>query len=369
MSSPNTTWQRERGRKKLLPRKSRRQTGDPLQISTVVSPPGPENRSVHALSCNRDDIIGKPILDSPPRRRGRKGSILKSLPLNDSQFRIAVGVGAAVLVLVILRIRFCYDLELPDAPPPPAALTSDQAAESLRSLEYSPAAYEKHLLDDSRAAGIDPPATIARMSREFIYKKDAVERTLQHGDTPIDAVGLRLRLVVQDIRGTHRRQMVLEIENRTEHALAYRIQTQPTKGTKPCHNKEDIGHNAMAIAPGTSELRSECTYRSGWGLKIQSVETIRLPELAFIYVSWVMPSRIGMDRRATRGHRPIGSSSPCEIRLAANIENGLQSGEISWRDVVDFYARHRCPTYSFPYGYKAFEKEGDLRLPVAHESY
>ena len=125
----------------------------------------------------------------------------------------------------------------------------------------------------------------------------------------------------------------------------------------------------MAIAPSTTELRSECTYRKGWGLAIQSVETIQLPELSYIYVSWLRPERVGMDRRSTGGHRTIGASKPCEIRLAANIEQGLETEEISWRDMIDFYARHRCRTYSFPYGYKAFDTPGEYNLPITRESY
>ena len=36
----------------------------------------------------------------------------------------------------------------------------------------------------------------------------------------------------------------------------------------------------------------------------------------------------------------------------------------NWRDLVDFYARHRCETYTFPEGYRAFERDGARPLPA-----
>ena len=39
--------------------------------------------------------------------------------LSDLQYRGAVLGGVAVLVVVLLLVRFGYDLEVPDAPPPP----------------------------------------------------------------------------------------------------------------------------------------------------------------------------------------------------------------------------------------------------------
>ena len=47
------------------------------------------------------------------------------------------------------------------------------------------------------------------------------------------------------------------------------------------------------------------------------------------------------------------------------VRAGLERGEIGWRDLVDFYARHRCQTYQFPISYRAFSAEGAMRLPVA----
>jgi hypothetical protein len=50
--------------------------------------------------------------------------------------------------------------------------------------------------------------------------------------------------------------------------------------------------------------------------------------------------------------------------LGQAVRNGIESGEIGWRDLVDFYARHRCQTYTFPLEYRAFNVDGQRTLPA-----
>jgi hypothetical protein len=45
------------------------------------------------------------------------------------------------------------------------------------------------------------------------------------------------------------------------------------------------------------------------------------------------------------------------------VRSGLEQGQIGWRDLVDFYARHRCPTYRFPSSYRAFRSDGERQVP------
>jgi hypothetical protein len=158
--------------------------------------------------------------------------------------------------------------------------------------------------------------------------------------------------------------MVLSIENTTDTALAYKIDTRPSRGTQACQQKEDLIHNAMAVAAGDAELRSECIYRSGWKLKIRKVETVELPPVSYHYVSRLPAPQIGIERRATRGHRPPRGKS-CQLVLPATVAKGIESGETPWLDVVDFYARHRCETYTFPGSYKAIQQAGEVELPAA----
>jgi hypothetical protein len=46
------------------------------------------------------------------------------------------------------------------------------------------------------------------------------------------------------------------------------------------------------------------------------------------------------------------------------VRSGLERGEIGWRDLIDFYARHRCQTYQFPLLYRAFKIDGERPVPA-----
>ncbi len=296
-----------------------------------------------------------------------RGTTLKALPLSETQFRIAVAVGAAMLAGLMIKVRFCYDPSLPAAPPPPRFSVED-ASDVSRRVGQSSDLYANYLRSDSLAQGIQPPTTLDQMSAVFPYQIDNQRRTLSAGGEPITVAGLRLRLTAQRIADERGQQMVLEIENTSQEPLAYRVQTRPSKGTKPCHGKQDMLHNAIVIAPGTSVMRVECLYRDGWELEIDSVETIQLPELAAIYVSWMSPTELGIDARTSRGHRPTGMAKQCDRHHAASIQRSLERGEITWRDLIDFYARHRCTTYSFVSDYKAFTRNKERALPATATS-
>ena len=94
-----------------------------------------------------------------------------------------------------------------------------------------------------------------------------------------ERLGLVLSLSVSDIEGTPRRQMVLTVHNTTDEHLAYRVVTRPSQGTRPCYEKLDLAHNAIALAPGERLRRSECVYRSGYRLFVDKVETMILPSV------------------------------------------------------------------------------------------
>jgi hypothetical protein len=271
----------------------------------------------------------------------------------------------------VIRIRFCYEPTLPEVPTVATgtARPAETAAELSRNVAASPDVYANYLRTDSQAHGVNPPDTLETMSRVFVYTVDAKPQVLEPGTHGITAAGLRLRLVIQDIGGALRRQMLLEIENTTDDPLAYRVVTRPSKGTKPCHAREVLPHNAIVIAPHAVEVRSECIYRDGWTLGIESVETIRLPELGAIYVSWISPTEIGLDPRTSAGHQPIASGKTCDRHHVASVQRALERGEISWRDLAEFYARHRCSTYNFQNDYRAFKTDAERPLPVATMSY
>jgi hypothetical protein len=81
-------------------------------------------------------------------------------------------------------------------------------------------------------------------------------------------------------------------------------------------------------------------------------------------VGRLFPPHIGLDARPTRGHRPRAGIICADIPEQA-IRIAMEKGATSWRDVIDFYARHSCVRHIFYEEYKAFARAGAYELPVA----
>ena len=280
----------------------------------------------------------------------------------DGRFR-AVVVGAAVVVTAaLLFARFGYDIDLPAMPPkPPGPL--EKARSAADRVSGSESAYRQRVARDARSFGVDTAPE--EMERAFAYRREEPGATLYPGDErdALDVAGLRLRLEVEPVPRSHRQQMVLSIENTLEKPVAYRVATRPTAGTRTCRHKHSLPHDAIALAPGATARRSECTFEPGWGLEIRSVEIVELPELGYFYVSQLRPRYLGLSGRTSAAHRPA-QGAPCDLLLAATVTRALERGELSWRDAVDFYARHDCRHFTLPADYEAFDADGARRLPV-----
>lgn len=290
--------------------------------------------------------------------------------MSDALFRAAVGAVVLLAAVVVARLIFFHAIVLPELPPQPVA-TREKVATAVAvvaATERNPAAYAEQLAGDSRALRIDPPVTPADLSGVMPYRADTERRVLEprRKRATASVLGLDLSLSVARIAGTPRSQMVLTIENTTDDHVAYRVMTQSSRGLRPCYGKSDLAHNAIALAPGEKVRRSECIYRSGLKLFVDRVETIRLPRLSYYYVSGLPGTALEVDRRdglAARGHLPAGGRSPCRVFRSAEVTAALSGGSATWRDLVDFYARHPCGVYSFTIDYKAFDKEGERELP------
>lgn len=241
--------------------------------------------------------------------------------------------------------------------------TQKDAERVAENMGASPEVYASQLAEDSALAGIDPPVTPEDISGVLAHSIDRTARTLGPGDE-IRALGLELSLAVQEIE-PGRQQMVLAISNTTGDYLAYRVVTRPSRGTAPCGRKRAIRHNGMALEPHHTIRRSECIYRDGWKLEIASIETVALPVLSYHYVSGLPPAQVGVDPRVAEGHRPPEALRGCpDLITPIGTRRALERGAISWRDLVDFYARHNCQRYRFPRDYKAFDQPGERALPA-----
>jgi hypothetical protein len=281
--------------------------------------------------------------------------MVKSASISDTQFRIAVGAAGLVLIVGIAAARFCGSVSLPAKPPPPVTLGG--ASRDLDAkASASPAAYQGFLARDAAAAGLRVP-TLDEMARKLPYRVDEVRHVLEVGEPPLELAGLQLRTL-------HRGDaLVLEIGNATGSDLAYDVASSPIAGAS-CNTAATLPFNAMTIARDHAETRVECAWRDGISLAVTRVETLEVPPLAVWYLSHVPPSVVGIEPRIARGHQ-AETSDRCGFVVPQSVRSGLERGEIGWRDLTDFYSRHRCQSYRFPLGYRAFRADGERRLPAA----
>ena len=281
--------------------------------------------------------------------------MVKSVSITDTQFRVGVGLAGIALVAGIAAVRFCGSVSLPAKPPPPTS-PSGTSSELLTRSAASPAVYQDFIAKDAAAAGVRTP-TLEELSRKLPYRVDEARHVLVVGQPPIEVAGVRLRAV--HIADT----LALEVANATESDIAYDVVSAPIPAGG-CNSAPVQPFNAMTIAREHSETRVECFWRDGIALAVTRVETVEVSALSAWYLDHVPPSVVGIPPRIARGHQVAGITERCGVALPQAVRSGLERGEIGWRDLVDFYARHRCQTYQFPLLYRAFKADGERSVPA-----
>jgi hypothetical protein len=273
-------------------------------------------------------------------------------------------LGAVVaMAITIASLRMCGDVDLPSKMAPPSI--SGEASDLLKTSSASRASWRQELEHDARKLGVSAPSD-TEVARELVYRGDSQPIVLAPGVAPAEAAGLRLTAIAID-DSANRQALALTIENLTDFDLAYHVVTTPRPGGTACNQRLVLAHNAIVVPRRGKVLRTECIYRQGMSLAIDRVETVALGPLASAYVSRLPPAALGTDARLARGHRPElpAGMGVCSTLASQSVRTEIENGTISWRDLVDFYARHSCATYQFPERYKAFEGRGELRLPVS----
>ena len=271
-------------------------------------------------------------------------------------FRLGVIIGGAVLVAGITYLRFCGEVTLPPKPPVLAHQT-ESARQLLSQSTSSPEIYLDQLSRDAAAAGVHAP-TLDDMERKLADRIDDSRHVLELGQ-PLETAGLRLTLIkaADD-------QIAMQIDNLTTSDVAYFVQSTPSIGDAVCNGARPLAFNAMIVHQGASETRTECVFRNGISIAVTRVETIELSPLSSWYVSQVPPATVGVEERIARGHRRPQTRERCTGVLAQAVRGGMDRGQITWRDLIDFYARHRCQSFQFPVSYRAFKSDGEHPLPV-----
>lgn len=281
--------------------------------------------------------------------------------LSDKQYTIAVFCVAFAAMGIVTQVRYCGDFDLPKKPAKPEVVVTNAKEVSDR-VSLSSEAYRGFLETDAKTFGT-PPTSERQMSMVFPYRSNDERHSLAPGDS-VEVLGLKLTLGVERTKGSSSKQMMLTIENLGHQPLAYRVQSRPSSGKGACAKTRQVQHNALAIAASGTVKRAECVYRSGRTLEITGVETIALPELAFHYLSSMDARNFAMDAGVAGAHMPPSDAMKCRVPQAATLRNAIDSGKIAWRDQAEFYARHRCLTYSFSPSFKAFQQDGEVTLPA-----
>jgi hypothetical protein len=277
----------------------------------------------------------------------------------DEKVRLGAVGFALLLVGVVVYLRFDYEVPMPPPPPRPKP---DQA--TLRSLDFNATMYRASLEKDASDYGVPAP-TPEDMAVLFPYDVAEPRQLLGAGTPPIQTRDLLLSVRIGRTGEPPQDHIILRIENRTDGAVAYRVDTRLEGDARVCLDKSDLPHNAIALAPHDAVERTECTTHNGalTAVTVMRVETLAIPSLSYFYVSRLFPPHIGLDARPTRHHVPPKGAICTDIPEQA-IRRGLERGEVSWRDVIDFYARESCAKFIFPVGYRAFTRDGAQSLPV-----
>jgi hypothetical protein len=279
------------------------------------------------------------------------------LNLNDLQYKLAIAAGSAVVIIAVTSLRFCSAITLPGKPPMPVKIGT--AGQLMKASNESASVWLDYLQKDAKAAGISAP-TIADMSKAWQFQIGSKELGL---DAPAQALaGVQVSLTRVKLPADN---VAVQVFNASDHPLAYRIAAESSTSSYVCGSVKHGPHNAIVVAAGKTETVSVCPYRPGAEVTVV-VETARVPELGIYYLQQLPATLLGIDERRAKQHsNGVTIPSGCSTIPSTGVRGGLENGKIAWRDLIDFYSRHRCQTYDFPLSYRALTKDGERTLPGA----
>jgi hypothetical protein len=250
----------------------------------------------------------------------------------------------------------------PEPPPPPSAMINSEQ-------RFSVLYYKALVEQDAKAFGIPAPS-YEDLAQANAYYDELREKQHLRIKAPIETKHLRISLEISKHTTTIESHtlttdhLVLRIENLTPLYLAYRIDTSVAEKSK-CALKADVPHNAIAIEPRQTVLRTECLFRKDAQIDVNRVEVIELPPLSAYYVSMVPPNATLYDPRTSAGHLPPQGTLCPQTFSWREIKEGIDKKELGWRDVMDFYARHNCNEYSF---FRSYRYRSDPTAPLPARS-
>jgi hypothetical protein len=232
-------------------------------------------------------------------------------------------------------------------------------------LRYTEGFYKASLADDFQKLNLQP-MDLATIAQPMVYAKElSGTRQLKPDHDGFETPHLKIATkIIKEWATTDSGQsfkfehILLEITNRSNKRIAYRVETQIDHPER-CKSKGQIAHNAIALAPGESIRRTECLWRPSALLYVRSIEVMELNDLGYYYVSRLPPAQVLLDERTSAGHE-VPKGKACTFVPWREIQSGAAAGNVTWPDIIDFYARHNCDEYSFWPGYTRWTAPGQL---------
>jgi hypothetical protein len=270
-----------------------------------------------------------------------------------------------VISLVIMIVSTCglYGTSGPLPPPRPAPPLPEKTAVTTYRFKEG---FFRALLDESaKKLKLGKEQTRGVWRRNLYFAEFSGAQKLQPGGS-LETNHLKLDLVSDKIwvgeegQGYRTEHLVLQITNRTETPLAYRVVTEVSGR---CAGKGIIHHNAIALRPKETIMRTECIQNGAGPVVVRRVEVLELSALGYHYVSQLDPLRLKYEARTAEGHQAPPGLAPCRLLPWRLIEAELKRGEARWIDVVDFYSRHSCDEYTYFAGYRLLERDPKA-LPI-----
>ena len=234
---------------------------------------------------------------------------------------------------------------------PPVAASQAKTLAREHRLLVTPAAFDEAAVKDAESFGLRgfAPATLreAQHSERHVTSPILLD-TGQHRDFgPLRIEALNQQVSFQKggakLRANH---MVLRINNRSRHAVAYYVQVR-MEGRGYCPARGSLQINAIALQPGEAASLTVC---AGSGrLDISDLRSMSISTLGYHYLSLLPPQTFGLDPITARAHGP---SDRCSRVPAARLASAMTHGTLHWDDIADFYSRHSCERFQMPIDYR-----------------
>jgi hypothetical protein len=232
---------------------------------------------------------------------------------------------------------------------------SGTSTELLASSAATTNVYQELLGKDASAAGIRAPS-LDDMGKKLSYRSDDSRTVLEVGNAPVEIAGLKLRALHAGDG------LVLEIANATAgKEYAYNVTTEVIPAGD-CTSARPLPLDVIVIGAETM-TRTECSWHDRSSIVVKKVETMEISPLSSYLLRQTPAVLLGIEPRIARGSHTAGNKE-CPTVLTQTTRSQLERGEIGWRDLADFYARHRCQTYLFPADYRAFTQDKARELPA-----